>query len=459
MKQIFLELIEPITGFLLAITVIVLGCVFIGLIEAKKPIQSIEKTFLVIFLTIISGNTIFPFALLNPVSLTLEKSNLVSFTVISQFLFYSLVIFLLRSQLRYLYPSIFFLIKTPYLSGSLLLTVVSALWSETPIVTFKASLVLLSLAIFATYIAFRYRLHEISQLLRWTGTLICLSGAFVSILLPAIGTSAEKNGGWNGILAHPNGFGAWMAFTSALWCLKAMVDPKHRWLSVILSMLSLLVMFRTQSGSSIIVALTMFSVLGVFEIFKHLKFRQAIVMLIFTMIFAIFLAIFISIGKEFILGLLNKDVTLSGRTDFWPEVIRSILQRPILGYGYEGFWQAWRGVDNPAAHIINPNGFVPTTSHNSYLELALHLGIVGIVSFVLSVITNLMRIPFRRNTDAKIALLILIFVLMPGLSETGFWGMTHSTFIYVFLSVRLGIDAVNIKKQKQTQRRMKMSST
>lgn len=445
MKQI---LLEPIVISLLLINFFVFSFILINFIERKKPIDTFEKIFIATFLIIISGTTLPPFNILNPSALGLAKTKLISFTVISQFFFYLLNLFLLRSRLHYFYPSIIFLLKDPFLSGLLLMTVLSGFWSGTPGVTFKSGLILLGTCILAAYVAFQYSFQEIGRTLRLSGTLIAISGACVSILVPSIGTTPEKDGGWNGVLGHPNTFAVWLGFTSVLWLLHAIANPKHRWLSISLSLVSLFIMLRANSGSSILVFLTMFGVVVVFQLFRHLRFKEAIVAFVAIVISAIFLVILISVGKDLILTSLGKDATLTGRTDFWPEVIRSILKRPILGYGYEGFWQAWRGTANPAAHIINPNGFVPPHSHNGYLEIALALGISGIMLLFLSLLTNLARflihIPSSKKSEAEISALMLVFILMPNFSEVGLWGITHYTFLYVFWAVRTNIDVSKI---------------
>jgi hypothetical protein len=38
-----------------------------------------------------------------------------------------------------------------------------------------------------------------------------------------------------------------------------------------------------------------------------------------------------------VLDLLGKDQTLTGRTDLWPLVIDSIAERPMLDWGYRAF--------------------------------------------------------------------------------------------------------------------------
>jgi exopolysaccharide production protein ExoQ len=148
------------------------------------------------------------------------------------------------------------------------------------------------------------------------------------------------------------------------------------------------------------------------------------------------------------------DATLTGRTDFWPQVIDAIWERPLVGYGYQGFWQDWRGSANPAAHIINHNGFVPPHSHSGYLEILLALGIVGLTLFAFSLINNIIKLfacmPHSKHNEFEIAVLLLIFILMSNFSEAGLWGITHYTFLYIYLTVRLQIDSTRLKQNRSS---------
>ncbi len=69
----------------------------------------------------------------------------------------------------------------------------------------------------------------------------------------------------------------------------------------------------------------------------------------------------------------GRNMTLTGRTDVWAEIIR-MNQAPILGTGYESFWLGER-----IAHLWQVFFWGPVQAHNGYLELYINLGMVGIV--------------------------------------------------------------------------------
>lgn len=121
----------------------------------------------------------------------------------------------------------------------------------------------------------------------------------------------------------------------------------------------------------------------------------------------------------------GKDLTFSSRTVIWEGVTEAIRQRPWLGYGY-GVWQnIW--VD-PILAINLHNGFLVAESHSAPLDLMLRLGIVGLVLYLVQVVSTV-RVGWRglRRGEAlgRMSLLVVAVIIMVGFSESltafGIW--------------------------------------
>lgn len=71
------------------------------------------------------------------------------------------------------------------------------------------------------------------------------------------------------------------------------------------------------------------------------------------------------------------DTTFTGRTGIWEFALTGFAARPILGYGYGAFW------NNPANQTSIGSAFEwaqdASHSHNGYLELALTIGLPGLL--------------------------------------------------------------------------------
>lgn len=74
------------------------------------------------------------------------------------------------------------------------------------------------------------------------------------------------------------------------------------------------------------------------------------------------------------------DPTLTTRTDIWDFALRMAERKPILGYGFESFWQA--GPESPS--VREAPGFVARMphAHNGYIDIMLQLGFVGLALLI-----------------------------------------------------------------------------
>jgi exopolysaccharide production protein ExoQ len=87
---------------------------------------------------------------------------------------------------------------------------------------------------------------------------------------------------------------------------------------------------------------------------------------------------------HFVLTALNKDVTLTGRTEIWDVAQEQIKQHFWLGTGQSAFWVE----GNPPAEsiwashgIAGKRGF---NFHNTYLEIMVHFGLIGSMIFAIT---------------------------------------------------------------------------
>ncbi|QQO24202.1 O-antigen ligase family protein [Bradyrhizobium diazoefficiens] len=119
--------------------------------------------------------------------------------------------------------------------------------------------------------------------------------------------------------------------------------------------------------------------------------------------------------------LLPLDPTFTGRSDIWEFALAAVAEKPISGHGYAAFWddvtarQTAQGAEwaTSAAH-----------SHNSYLDLAVTIGLPGLVLvilvFVLAPLGNFQSIQAhsRSGALAKLFLTVWLFGLFYGTTET-----------------------------------------
>jgi O-antigen ligase len=118
---------------------------------------------------------------------------------------------------------------------------------------------------------------------------------------------------------------------------------------------------------------------------------------------------------------LPVDPTFTGRTDVWEFALAAFREKPILGHGYAAFW------DNVTSRQTADGAEWAVTaahSHNSYLDLAVTIGLPGlmltILIFVLAPLKNfqVIQVDGRSRSLAKFFLTIWLFGLYYGTTET-----------------------------------------
>ena len=429
--------------------------------RVKKLSSNLEKIFLGIFILSISGATgvnLNPFDKLNPNVMALRETTIP--TIAGQIGIYIICLLLLSSRLRYTLKNFIkvfanLIIKEPFLVLLFLIIGLSSFWSNEPNSTLKASVVCLETAVIAIYVGKQYSWKEIYPLWRWINITVVLLSIYQAL--------AQNQTPWTGVLGHKNQFSFFMAQSAILWLMHSVYSPKQRYLSVIFSILSLIALNQGGSGASKVLIVVLLGLWAYFGFLKRLPVKWAVVSVILFMIVSVCLTIVVTDNLEFIVvDTLNKDMTLTGRTDFWPMIFAKINQRPFLGYGLNGFWQPWRMGDNPASDIIvAKTQFRPPHAHNGFLDLGLDLGWIGVSLYTLSFFNNIVKavVYLSRNLlpESGLPLLLLTYTLMTNMTETGLVGVTSIWFWYVVTTVRLTLDTSK-KDYSSHQQRLKSVS-
>ncbi len=312
------------------------------------------------------------------------------------------------------------LVRDPWLLAILGLALLSILWSEAPAFTIRRNIALVGTSLFGVYMATRYTLQQQLKLLAWAfGIMIILSLLFV-VAFPSYGISGGLHeGAWRGVWAHKNGLGQKMALSTLVFTLLALNRPKWSWLLWGGAAISVALVILAASTAGLIATVVM---LGTILFAQVVRWRRSLMVpgLIVLGSGAILLSMAIAASAETLLTVLGEDTTLTGRTEFWPYIIRAIQEQPWLGYGYEAFW---RGFNGPSAWISYAlQGSAPNHAHNGILQIWLYLGVVGVIVFLIGFWTILLRsIRWARMTRSATdfwPLIYCLFIIQVNISES-----------------------------------------
>lgn len=315
----------------------------------------------------------------------------------------------------------------------------SYFWSDFPSFTMNRGIALIGTTLFGIYLGTRFTLKQQLKLLGIAyGIIVLLSLAFV-IALPYYGIMGGIHAGsWRGIYVHKNVMGRAMVFGSIILLALASEKRGNRMLPWFLFGICGLFILMSRSAT----ALGNFLFLTVaFYVLRTTRWRYdlrllslILLILIGGTLYSLFLA-----NLETILGSFGKDTTLTGRTDLWPLVIQMIERHPILGYGYQGFWQGW---NSPAGEIWANYGWNAPHAHNGFLDLTLELGLVGLGLFLFEAFTilllGILRLQRTQTFDNFLCVLVPLFFLLYNMTESSILGR-NTLFWVVFIAIAISV--------------------
>jgi O-antigen ligase len=142
----------------------------------------------------------------------------------------------------------------------------------------------------------------------------------------------------------------------------------------------------------------------------------------------------------------GRDSTLTGRTDIWATLVPLAMQRPIFGSGIEGYC-------SPEESDLDKM----CEAHNGYLEVVLVFGFVGLLFFIIFLISSCRKAQRLLRHDFDWSVLLICFFLMAfihNISESSIFSFTSQlTAILLFLvvstrevhSYKPGVEQMNVK--------------
>jgi O-antigen ligase len=202
-------------------------------------------------------------------------------------------------------------------------------------------------------------------------------------VFPARGVDKLHDGVWQGVFYSKNHLGRMMLFF-----LTSAVQLRPKWpgigvkLTAILIYVSCLLLLLLMSGSktALILALLFLAYYAAVRAMRQVRGTDRLALILPGGAILLFCCLIAYANLPTILSVFGGDVTLTGRTTIWSALLVSAQKRPLLGYGYAGFWipGSSEGFD-AFVRVYEPTHFAMSYSHSGYLDVLLQLGLAGLV--------------------------------------------------------------------------------
>lgn len=299
-----------------------------------------------------------------------------------------------------------------------ILAILSVLWSLSPAITLYHGLQLLMTFMAALLFCMtvdRFRMLKII----FYALLWCQVLSLAAVLaMPSLGLA--PGGEWKGVFSHKNVLGMSMAL-QILTCVCLFLHGWQRWLcgSVLVFAAGLLAM--SHSGTALVALVVALSPVPLAMVYRvggnWLRAALASGCILAAAL------IYLLVGLQFdpvgaALEGVGKDRTLTGRTILWDIGIAAFLERPLLGYGFKGYWES---PETTVQYLRMVIGHELWFFHNNFIEVAVGFGVIGAVLFVAGLLAGTVKtikdFIYNKEYTTLWSALYMFFVIFVCLGE------------------------------------------
>lgn len=304
------------------------------------------------------------------------------------------------------------------------LMLVSTAWSINPSTTIIDGIELLGTTLIGFYIATRFTILEFLRILAIVFASIFVLSIVIVFVNPGYGRSLWGAGPWQGIYQDKNILGA----------------------ATSLAIISQLILFPITRGSGrwLLFAGILFAGLLLVKSNSATAFGDCAAVIVVTFIpfacrsrrfgafarFATILGVTVIISSIFAFGLTTENVysalgrssDLTSRANFWPYLGQAISDRPLLGYGFDAFFQSPLSDQYLEGFVVQAGGWTPYHAHDSFLQTELDAGYLGLAALIIVVLASLRNavVYFARERSVVgiFPLAVILFLTFGSYTET-----------------------------------------
>jgi exopolysaccharide production protein ExoQ len=300
-----------------------------------------------------------------------------------------------------------------------LLAGLSFVWSDAPGQTLRSAVQLAMTVLISIYLGARFSLFDLARAL----FLVLAVTALLSLAAIAaqFAFAYDINGVARGIFPHKNVLGGRMVLL-LVCCLLLFGIGWHRFAMIVMAGIALVLTALSESGTAIVMAF------GLCALAPALLSRHAAAPLrLMAYIGGLMLAAMAAWAvlaldldpMGIALDALGKERTLTGRSVLWDFASAQVEARPWLGNGFDAFWNGGDGSQGRYVQYVLRQDV--KNFHNSYLDIAVQLGFVGLALAIVYLLAFAGRafalLRRERGSLAALPAFFAVFVVAYSVSE------------------------------------------
>lgn len=252
-------------------------------------------------------------------------------------------------------------------------------WSDYTSLTLRYGIQLLLTVIIAVAIAYRLAPMTFIKIVFATSAM----GGLASLL---IGRERSDGLGYLGIHASKNAL-ADASSVLIIAALAVLVDRRlsARWRLPALAamLLGAMLLVMGQSSGALVSTLIVILIFGAIILLQRLSPYMRLVAIALTIVLSAAIVVLLSSISDqlarLFLDITGKDITLTGRTDLWAIAFEQIVEKPLLGVGFQAFWVPGQPVAEQLWAQFGITGRSGFHFHNTIVSNAVEIGILATI--------------------------------------------------------------------------------
>lgn len=342
-----------------------------------------------------------------------------------------------------------------------LMPAVSAIWSTSAAYSLDIFKGVLRSTLFGVYLATCYSLKGQMHLFTWVFGIGTVLSLLLSLALPSYGISGSI---WIGIYKYKNHASLMMALAAIIFLLSALTSQRRRRILWTLFSIAVVLLVLTQGKTCYAIFAISLSLLPLYNVVKQKQYKLRVFLILTLVVLVGSTSVLILSNLEFIVvDTLGKDMNFNGRVPLWTLILDKLYERPLLGYGANGFWtsehalyviyNSWASTTDGGNVGIGP-GKTLFNAHNGYLDFLIQYGLLGGSLLIFHVITLLVKLVTLLSLRANIASFwmlqtVIVIVLVNFSERLGFLGFDTLWIIYVSIALSTSLELKRMKKKQQ----------